>query len=284
MLFRNLTINDLDFALNLTKIENWGTTREELEDLILNSSKCALLATIKDKPVGMIFTVSYNNFGFIGNLIVKKEFRNQGIGKQLMQKAISHLEDMGNSLIMLDGVEAAVGLYQSLGFKRSCKSLRMKGKIMFKPSSRVFQMKNEDFQDVLNLDRRIFQADREFLLRQLFTRYTPHCKIIKKDEKITGFIMAIPKEKFLKIGPWIVDSECEFEPDLLVHSLKINEKSFNIQLGMLESNKFAVKIAEKCKLQSYSYSNRMIYNSKDIGDIRNQFKKGMLAIGGPDRG
>ena len=284
MHFRNLTINDLDFALKLTKIENWGTTRGELEDLLFFSPNCAFLAITEDKPVGMIFTVSYNNFGFIGNLIVKEEFRNQGIGKHLMHKAITNLKNLGNSLIMLDGVEAAIGLYQRLGFNISCKSLRLKGEIISKPSNRVFQMKNEDFQNVLDLDRKIFQANRESLLKKIFTRYKTLCKIIKQDEKITGFIMAIPKENILKIGPWIVDDECEFEPELLLNSIIINSKSFNIQLGMLESNKLASKIAEKCKLQSYSYSFRMIYTTEENGVITNQFKKGMLAIGGPDRG
>jgi len=79
MQFRNLSINDLDFALELTTIENWGTTRGELKDLLIFAPNCATLATINDNPVGMIFTVSYDNFGFIGNLIVKKEFRNQGL-------------------------------------------------------------------------------------------------------------------------------------------------------------------------------------------------------------
>ena len=284
MQFRNLTINDLDFALDLTTIENWGTTRGELEDLLLFAPNCTILATIKDNPVGMIFTVSYDNFGFIGNLIVKKEFRNQGIGKQLMQKAIAHLENSGNSIIMLDGVEEAVGLYQSFGFKISCKSLRLEGEVIHKPSNRVFQMNNENFQDVLRLDRQFFQANREFLLRKIFTRYKSQCKIIKQDDKITGFIMAIPKDDHLKIGPWIVDDECEFEPELLLKSLENNSRSFTVRMGMLESNKLASKIAINCSLQRYMYSNRMIYNSGNKKIIINQFKKGMLAIGGPDRG
>ena len=284
MQFRILTETDLDFALDLTKIENWGTSREELEDLLLFAQNCAILAIIKNKPVGMIFTVSYDNFGFIGNLIVKKEFRNQGLGAELMRKAINHLEYSGNSLIMLDGVEAAVGLYQRLGFKISCKSLRLKGEIISKQSNRVFQMENEDFQDVLKLDRKYFQANREFLLRKIFTRYKKLCKIIKQDDKITGFIMAIPKEDHLKIGPWIVDDECEFEPELLLKSLENNCKSYNIRLGMLESNKLASKIVNICSLQRYSCSNRMIYTTRNKGIIDIQFKKGMLSIGGPDRG
>lgn len=284
MQFRNLTLDDLDFALELTTIENWGTTLGELEDLLLFAPNCAILAIIKNNPVGMIFTVSYDNFGFIGNLIVKKEFRNQGIGKQLMQKAIDYLENSGNSIIMLDGVEAAVGLYQSQGFIISCKSLRLEGEVIHKPSNRVFQMNNEDFQDVLKLDRRIFQANREFLLRKIFTRYKFLCKIIKQDDKLTGFIMAIPKEDHLKIGPWIIDDECEFEPELLLKSLETNRKSFIFRMGMLESNKLAFKIAKICNLQQHSYSNRMIYTTENKEIINNQFKKGMLAIGGPDRG
>lgn len=284
MHFRNLTINDLDFALNLTKIENWGTTRGELEDLLLFSPNCAILASVKDKPVGMVFTVNYDNFGFIGNLIVKKEFRSQGIGKQLMEKAITHLENSGNYLIMLDGVNAAVKLYQRFGFEVSCKSLRLEGEVIHKPNNRVFQMKNEDFRDVLKLDLKFFQANREFLLRKIFTRYKTLCKVIKQDDNITGFIMAIPKEDHLKIGPWIVDDECEFEPELLLKSLDNNSKSFTIRMGMLESNKLASKIANNCSLQRYSYSFRMIYTTKNQRIIENHFKKGMLAIGGPDRG
>ena len=284
MQFRNLTINDLDFAIDLTNIENWGTTHGELEDLLLFAPNCATLATIDDKPVGMIFTVSYDNFGFIGNLIVKKEFRNQGLGAELMQKAIAHLENSGNYMIMLDGVEAAVGLYQRFGFKVNCKSLRLEGKVIHQPSDRVFQMKNEDFQDVLRLDRKIFQANREFLLRKIFIRYESLCKIIKQDDRITGFIMAIPKEDHLKIGPWIVDDECEFEPELLLKNLDYGSKPFIVRMGMLESNKHASKITNIFSLQRYSYSNRMIYTTGNIKMTNNQFKNGMLAIGGPDRG
>jgi len=284
MQFRNLTINDLDFALELTTIENWGTTRGELKDLLIFAPNCATLATINDNPVGMIFTVSYDNFGFIGNLIVKKEFRNQGLGAELMRKAIAHLENSGNSIIMLDGVEAAVGLYQRFGFKVNCKSLRVEGEVIHKPSNRVFQMKNEDFQDVLRLDRKIFQANREFLLRKLFTRYKKLCKIIKKEDKITGFIMAIPKEDHLKIGPWIVDDECEFEPELLLKNLDIDIEPFIVRMGMLESNKLASKMANIFSLLRNSYSNRMIYTTRNKKITNNQFKKGMLAIGGPDRG
>ena len=284
MQFRNLTINDLDFALELTTIENWGTTRGELKDLLIFAPNCATLTTINDNPVGMIFTVSYDNFGFIGNLIVKKKFRNQGLGAELMRKAIAHLENSGNSIIMLDGVEAAVGLYQRFGFKVNCKSLRLEGEVIHEQSNRVFQMKNEDFQDVLRLDRKIFQGNREFLLRKLFTRYKTLCKIIKQDDKITGFIMAIPKEDHLKIGPWIVDDECEFEPELLLKNLDYGSKPFIVRMGMLESNELASKIANIFSLQRYSYSNRMIYTSGNIKITNDQFKKGMLAIGGPDRG
>jgi len=61
MHFRNLTLDDLDFSLNLIKIENWGTTFGEFEDLLLFSPNCVILAIMRDIPVGMIFTVSYDN-------------------------------------------------------------------------------------------------------------------------------------------------------------------------------------------------------------------------------
>ena len=94
-------------------------------------------------------------------------------------------------------------------------------------------MNDENFQDVLKLDREIFQSNREFLLRKIFTRYKKLCKIIKQDDKITGFIMAIPKEDHLKIGPWVIDDESEFEPELLLKSLDYNRKSSIFDWGCL---------------------------------------------------
>ncbi|MHA1785527.1 MAG: GNAT family N-acetyltransferase [Candidatus Helarchaeota archaeon] len=264
----------MDFALGLIKIEKWGTTRQELEDLLNFSSNSAFLSAVNQEPIGMIFTISYDNFGFIGNLIVREEFRNQGIGQQLMQKAIKHLKKSGNSIIMLDGVPAAVDLYHRLGFRIYCKSLRLKGKNNFSPSNRVFRMENEDIKDVLKLDLKYFQANREFLLRKLLERYKSYCKIIKQDKKITGYIMAIPKENYLKIGSWIVDDENKLEPELLLKGLNNKGNFSSIQMGMLESNKFAQEIVKKCRLNPYSYSFRIIYTTENHNKGEVQFRSG----------
>jgi len=88
----------------------------------------------------------------------------------------------------------------------------------------------------------------------------------------------------IKIEKWGTSRE-ELE-DLLLFApncaiLAIMKKE---HLGMLESNTFASEIAKNCNFQLYSYSNRMIYISENQKIITNNFKKGMLAIGGPDRG
>ncbi|MHA1648200.1 MAG: GNAT family N-acetyltransferase, partial [Promethearchaeota archaeon] len=134
---------DVNFALNMVNIEGWGTTKEEIQDLLDFSPKksCGFLAKIGEKPVGMIITISYDKFGFIGNLIVDKNYRNHGIGQELMKKAINHLINKGNKSIMLDGVPEAVPLYERLGFRKICKSLRLDGKIISKQNDVVFQMK-----------------------------------------------------------------------------------------------------------------------------------------------
>ena len=74
------------------------------------------------------------------------------------------------------------------------------------------------------------------------------------------------------------------EPELLLKNLDYGNKPFIVRMGMLESNTLASKIANIFSLQRYSYANRMIYTTGNKNISNDQFKKGILAIGGPDRG
>ena len=85
-----------------------------------------MFAFYDDKPVGMI-VYSFNKkskikhianiFGFY----VKKEYRNQGIGKRLIENALSNIKKNGKiikiDLYVNSGQKAAVKLYMECGFK-----------------------------------------------------------------------------------------------------------------------------------------------------------------------
>ncbi|MBD3218560.1 MAG: GNAT family N-acetyltransferase, partial [candidate division Zixibacteria bacterium] len=65
----------------------------------------------------MLFTSRYEDYAFMGPVIVKEEFRGDGIGEKLMALGMDHLKSRGVNSIELDAVFLAMSLYRRLGFK-----------------------------------------------------------------------------------------------------------------------------------------------------------------------
>jgi ribosomal protein S18 acetylase RimI-like enzyme len=276
-MIRTILRNELDFAFRLTELENWGTIREELEDIFYFSPNGFFISESNGILEGVVSTVSYGSFGFIGNLIVAEEFRNKGIGTKLMKYAIKYLISLKVNSILLDSVPQMSILYEKLGFKRFCRSLRLECNVINKPTNRVRLMTKEDLNEIFKLDYKLFKGERTFLIQRRFALHPDLSYVLVHKNKITGFLMGIPKEDYITVGPWIVDPK-EPEPHLLLQKL-INDINYKkIRLGMLEYNPKVIKIISEFNLNEYFYSIRMIYGKKIT------HKKGVFAIAGPDRG
>lgn len=102
-------------------------TIEKVENLIqplLEKGSCYLIATENDKLLGWILIGASKDqftdkaYGFIYELFVIKEFRGNGISKELMKMAIYHLKQNGYSEVRLSAFaeNQAIKLYEKLGF------------------------------------------------------------------------------------------------------------------------------------------------------------------------
>ena len=108
---------DVAFAAHLTKQEAWHSqTFDELLNLFNHDRQGCLLAEIDNQPVGICIATPYTNTAFIGELIVERPYRKQGIGYSLMEKAIETLNKRMIKSIFLDGVQNAVNMYKYIRF------------------------------------------------------------------------------------------------------------------------------------------------------------------------
>ena len=115
---------DIAFATSLTDVEEWGHMAADFERLIdLDPAGC-FIAWENTERVGIATTISYDEFAFLGNVIVKKGKRGRNIGPALMEHALGYLEKRSTRTIELDGVMPAVAMYHYLGFKDKYQSLR----------------------------------------------------------------------------------------------------------------------------------------------------------------
>ncbi|MCP4569568.1 MAG: GNAT family N-acetyltransferase [FCB group bacterium] len=121
-----LTTNDIAFAVSMTDAEKWGYTAEDFRRLISIEPQGCFIARENGMEIGLVTSTSYDNFGFIGSLIVKESHRGHSVGELLMRQAIECLHDKGVVTIELDGVFPALSLYRRLEFTDKYLSLRFK--------------------------------------------------------------------------------------------------------------------------------------------------------------
>jgi ribosomal protein S18 acetylase RimI-like enzyme len=237
---RTMAPSDLDFAGTCTAAEGWLTeTRQSFEGFYAHAPAGCFVAELDGKRVGICVATGYDTYGFVGELIVVPEARGQGIGSRLLEHAISYLHGRGVQNILLDGVVAAVSLYERAGFRKVCRSLRFGGPVVGKSHARVRSMRRANLDAALALDREAFGQDRRFLLERRLTLYPELCKVLLCDGKVAGYVMGRQRPGMVAVGPWVVRPDVERPVDLL-ESLAL-EAEDNLGLGVLETNHAATR-------------------------------------------
>ncbi|MHA1492581.1 MAG: GNAT family N-acetyltransferase [Candidatus Thorarchaeota archaeon] len=266
MKIREMSVNDLEFALNLTTLEGWNP-------------KGSFIGEVDDEPVGMVCTVNYGEFGFISNLIVQNIYRGQNFGKILMEIAMKHLLDSGTKSILLDGVPKAVSLYERLGFRKIAKSLRLEAELTGRNTQHSRPMTERDLEEIATFDSQHFGSQRDYFLRMRFSTFQEFGRVIEVDDKIQGFIMGSRSGSSVRIGPWVMNTQDEFAEQLLLEFAGMVEGN-TLKIGVLENNVQALKLLDRYDFKEKSYSWRMLYGEDTEVTLSNH----LYAIFSPARG
>ena len=102
-----LVASQQEYGTKLLMTENRATAREWLAELLISDR--LLVATADDDLCGFVtFAIERDRFdrgvvtGLIHNLFVEREYRNQGIGSELLAAAEESLRDRGAARIRLE--------------------------------------------------------------------------------------------------------------------------------------------------------------------------------------
>ena len=112
---RRLDLQDVEQALQLSEAENWNQTEKEWELLIGNKQNICVAATLGDKLIGTATVINYENkVGWIGMVIVDKEYRGQKISNLLLSGIIENSKNIIS--LKLDATPAGQPVYQKFDF------------------------------------------------------------------------------------------------------------------------------------------------------------------------
>lgn len=126
--FTLFTERDIPEFLALADAEGWISGAWELEFLIEAFPPGCLVCRAYGLPVAFITTVKYDRSGWVGNLIVRREWRGKGIGSKLMGRGIDALVAAGTRSIWLTASVSGRPIYERLGFSAVDTVVRWQGR------------------------------------------------------------------------------------------------------------------------------------------------------------
>jgi GNAT superfamily N-acetyltransferase len=261
MYIRKMSKPDIDFAVDLTSAEGWGSIKLDFEELLEFDPEGCFIAEISDTPIGMICATPYNGFGFVSNLIVLEDYRNRKFGTLLMKHALEYLENRGVISHLLDGVLKAISLYERFSFEKRYKSLRLEGFVEPKESDNIRLMTSADLNTIDQFDIAFFGASRRSFLQSRLKHFPRLCKVLEIEGDVAGYIMGSKRYDFIRIGPWVMKTNLEHAEDLLCE-FALETEELPLQIGLLENNENALHLLQKYEFLQRSFSWRMMRGFK----------------------
>jgi RimJ/RimL family protein N-acetyltransferase len=219
---RTLTLADIPAADEIRRSEGWNQTLTDWTRIIEHQSGGCFAALCENRLVGVVSTTVHNGeVAWIGMMLVHRDFRRQGIGKQLMTTALDFLDEQV-PCIKLDATPAGRPVYLKLGFQEEGALNRWYRGGPPKPfpdlglDSAAIQ-RIQQWQEIAEVDQRAFGVDRGTWCQAL-ARYS--LVIGHNEDGGRGVGMLRPGDRVPYMGPIVADSAavgCRIAEELSAH-------------------------------------------------------------------
>lgn len=255
---RNLSVQELEFALELAAREGWNPGLHDAHCFHTADPQGFLAGFLDGEPVASLSAVNYGNgFGFLGLYIVKSEFRGQGYGKQLWNTALEYLQDC---TIGLDGVVEQQPNYKKSGFTLAYRNIRFQstGGGVKPDNPSIVELAELPFEEVKRYDRLFFSAERDAFLRCWISQPQCAARGIVRDNRLCAYGVMRACRNGYKIGPLCADDPALAE-ELFTALRSRAPENAPIFLDVPEPNSSALDLVARYNMQKVFETARM-YN------------------------
>jgi GNAT superfamily N-acetyltransferase len=162
---RNLDLRDVP-ALATFAPENWRVALDVmLLQHITRSYFCARVATNGDGIAAVAQGIVNGRTGWLGNIIVRPEARNRGLGRRMTLDMVDVLRAQGCSSLLLIATELGEPVYRKIGFRTTAEYSFLKvPRMSLSPTSAIRRLEPGDVHEVLRVDFTATGEAREGLL------------------------------------------------------------------------------------------------------------------------
>lgn len=200
-----MTRSELDLALDWAATEGWNPGLYDADCFYSADPTGFLMGFLNGEPIASISAVRYGSaFGFIGFYIVRPEFRGQGYGLAIWNRALSYLNGRN---IGLDGVVDQQNNYVKAGFSLAYRNVRYEGVGDGKAADAgCVSLATLPINAVIEYDRRFFGEVRSHFIQCWISQPDSHAVAVVQAETLMGYGVLRPCRNGYKIGPLFADT------------------------------------------------------------------------------
>ena len=276
---RLLSESDIPAAMKLKDAAGWNQTEDDWRRLISLEPAGCFAAIRNHELVGTTTTTTYKDqLAWVGMVLVDPQTRRQGIATRLMETALDYLRDKV-ATVKLDATAQGKPVYERFGFEVESLVERWVGTLKGTSLNPNYGILNPDtLYELLDLDRRAFNADRSTLIQSLIndSNFLP---IVKRsaDGKLSGYALARPGTRANYLGPICVTQASDVES--LIDEM----------LRRMGASRVYIDFNRECPTGTSVLSDRGFVKERDLirmtsGERAKKTSPFVVAIAGPEIG
>ncbi|MBS7614875.1 GNAT family N-acetyltransferase [Candidatus Bathyarchaeota archaeon] len=264
----NMTPEDFEFAVRLSNTMNWEATEEDFEFMMsLEPNGCFVLYHDSER-IGIATTISFEQVGWLGNVIVSERHRGKGGGSLIVRKAIDYLTNKGVKTIGLYSYIDRIPFYTRLGFKFDSKFIVMRGNTFYEPAECPIKTASKDDLPAIEcLDRKCFGGSRVRLLERILFDQPNICYVYKNASNLVGYAVTKVTDEKSEIGPLVCQREHANAALSLLSKLLGNLKGLEIFMCLPEKETVIRNFLMQHKFREQMVLARMFYGPPIVNDF-----------------
>jgi len=273
---------DIPSAMGLSYSEGWNQTEKDWRLLLDNPANICMVVESGNRIIGTSTALNQSNkVAWVGMVLIDKDFRGRGAGRLIFDHLLKRLEKFDS--VKLDATPAGYPVYLKSGFADELTIYRM-------TTSSCRNIPGEDFRaDIVNITREtlsdivkyeenIFVVNRNYVLEILLQNYPERAFMIKRNNRICGYVMGREGIRFNYMGPVFAQSSDDARALIGEALTSLNNKP--VALDILEDKHELTEWLQSAGFAiQRSFVRMFLKSNKYCGVVKNQF-----LISGPELG
>jgi GNAT superfamily N-acetyltransferase len=248
---RLMTRDDVSAGQRLREQAGWNQSDADWHRLLAWEPDGCFVGELAGEIVASATTTVYGpDLAWIGMVLVDRDHRRRGYGRQLFEHAMRYLNDRGVRTIGLDATPLGKTMYDRLGFRDVSLLERWRGTVSELPpgAGSVRPFHPTDLPSLAAFDARAFGLDRARLLSRLAADHPDGCCVLDDGRGIEGYLFTRPGARARHIGP-LVAASVEAAERLIATALQ-GRRGEDAVMDIVMENDGAVRIASGLGLAS----------------------------------